>query len=122
MQPEIKEITIAYAACLREKAHDGCNFGSMCDERILEHLIETIEDSALIQKCISKSGTLQEFLTAARQTEDISTQMHWNKNVHKVRQIYMSLSGPDWSCGQDQLCLFLKIGLATGNHVSQYHL
>ena len=31
-------------------------------------------------------------------------------------------SGPDWSCGQDQIGLFLKIDLATGNHVSHYHL
>ena len=25
------------------------------------------------------------------------------------------MSGPDWSCGQDQIGLFLKIDLATGN-------
>ena len=31
-------------------------------------------------------------------------------------------SGPDWSCGQDQIGLFLKIDLVTGNHVSQYYL
>ena len=97
MEPKIKETTIAYAARLREMAHDGCNFGSMFDERILEHLIQTIEDSALIQKCISKSWTLQEFLTAARQTEDISTQMHdmkppyWNIKIHKVREQQMNV-------------------------------
>ena len=50
MRPAIKETTISYAARLRENAHDGCNFGCMCDERILEHLIQTIEDRALIQK------------------------------------------------------------------------
>ena len=32
------------------------------------------------------------------------------------------MSGPDWSWGQDQIGLFLKIDLATGNHVIQYHL
>ena len=31
-------------------------------------------------------------------------------------------SGPDWPCGQDQIGLFLKIDLATGNHGSQFHL
>ena len=46
MRPEIKKTTITYAAHLRENAHDGCNFGSMCEERILEHLIQTIEDRA----------------------------------------------------------------------------
>ena len=117
MQPEIKETTIAYAARLREMAHDGCNFGSMCDERILEHLIQTIEDSALIQKCISKSGTLQGFLIAARQTADISTQMHdmkpiyWNKDIYKVRHIHqfdrsrlVLRSGPIRSFSQDRSC------------------
>ena len=31
-------------------------------------------------------------------------------------------SGPNWSCSQDQIIFFLMIDLATGNHVSQYHL
>ena len=31
-------------------------------------------------------------------------------------------SGPDWSWDLDQIGLFLKIDLATGNHVSQYQL
>ena len=35
---------------------------------------------------------------------------------------FLFWSGPDWSCSQDQIGLFLKIDLATGNHVSQYHL
>ena len=90
MRPGIRKTTIAYTARLTEKAHDSCNIGSMCDERILEHLIQTIEDSALIQKCTSKSWTLQEFLTAGRETEDISNQInnmkptYWNKNIHNL--------------------------------------
>ena len=32
------------------------------------------------------------------------------------------MSGPDWSCDQDHIGLILKIGLATGNYVSQYRL
>lgn len=59
---------------MRGKAHD-CDFSSNCDDRILEHLIQTIENKILIQKCISKSWTLQEFLTEAGQIEDISLQM-----------------------------------------------
>ena len=31
-------------------------------------------------------------------------------------------SGPDWSCGPDQIGLVLRNGLATGNHVIQYHM
>lgn len=74
MRPDMGETTVAYATRLREKAHD-CDFGTNCDERILEHLIQTIENQVLIQKCISKSWTLQEFLMDAGQIEDISLQM-----------------------------------------------
>ena len=47
----------------------------MQDERILEHLIQTIENQHLIQKFISKSWTFQQFLTEAGQIEDISIQV-----------------------------------------------
>ena len=42
----------------------------------MEHLIQTIENQQLIQKCISKSWTLQQFLTDAGQIEDVSIQVH----------------------------------------------
>ena len=69
--PEAGEATVTYATRLREKAIE-CEFGDTQDERILEHLIQTIENQHLIQKCISKSWTLQQFLTEAGQIEDIS--------------------------------------------------
>ena len=74
MRPQIGETTVAYATRLREKAHES-DFGTNKNERILEHLIQTIENKTLIQKCISKARTLQEFLTEAVQIEDISLQM-----------------------------------------------
>ena len=57
------------------KAHE-CEFGDTCDERILEPLIQTIENEQLMQKCISKSWTLQQFLSEGGQIEDISIQVH----------------------------------------------
>ena len=66
--------------------------GSNNDERILEHLIQTTENKSLIQKCISKSWSLQEFLTEAGQIEDISLQMRDmtirsdEKEVAKIEQ------------------------------------
>ena len=69
------EATIAYAARLREKAYD-CDFGNTFDDRILEHLIQTIENQHLIQKCIAKSWILSQFLSEAAQIEDISLQVH----------------------------------------------
>lgn len=71
MRPQIGEARVAYATSLREKAH-GSEFGTNNDERILEHLIQTIENKVLIQKCISKAWTLQELLIEAGQIKDIS--------------------------------------------------
>jgi len=45
--------TNAYAAHLREKANN-CEFEANCDERILEHLIQTTQNRSLIQKAINK--------------------------------------------------------------------
>lgn len=71
MRPIAGESTITYATRLREKSQD-CEFGETCDDRILEHLIQTIENEVLIQRCISKGWCLSQFLTEAAQIEDIS--------------------------------------------------
>ena len=90
MRPLAGEATIAYAAKLREKAYD-CDFGNTFDDRILEHLIQTIENQHLIQKCIAKSWILSQFLSEAEQIEDISLQVHDmkysldDKNIARVR-------------------------------------
>ena len=90
MRPLAGEATIAYAARLREKAYD-CDFGNTFDDRILEHLIQTIENQHLIQKCIAKSWILSQFLSEAGQIEDISLQVHDmkysldDKNIARVR-------------------------------------
>ena len=42
----------------------------------MEYLIQTIENQQLIQKCVSKRWTLQQFLREAGQIEDISIQVH----------------------------------------------
>ena len=81
-RPEAGEATVAYATRLREKAHE-CEFGDTNDERILEHLIQTIENQQIIQKCISKtlSWTLQQILTEAGQIEDISSQVQGRSRI-----------------------------------------
>ena len=60
IRPIPGETTISYAARLGEKAHK-CEFGETCNERILEHLIQTIENKQLIKKCIMKHGHCQSF-------------------------------------------------------------
>ena len=74
MRPHVGETTSAYAARLHEKAKE-CEFGTTFDERILEHIIQTIDNKKLIEKAISKTWDLTRFLTEASQTEDIARQM-----------------------------------------------
>ena len=79
---------MTYATKLREKAQD-CEFGTatQCDERILEHLIQTIENESLIQRCISKGWNLSQFLMEAGQIEDIFLQMQDMKLGDREKQI-----------------------------------
>ncbi len=95
MRPNIEEPIVAYAARLREKANE-CEFGAGCNERILEHLIQTIENQNLIQKAINKKWNLTQFLSEAGQVEDISRQVTAMKTetgmVGKVRKQAQSSS------------------------------
>ena len=74
MRPHVGETTSAYAARLQEKAKE-CKFGTTFDKRILEHIIQTIDNKKLIEKAISKTWEMTRFLTEASQTEDIARQM-----------------------------------------------
>ena len=76
---------MAYTARLRERAA-GCEFGDNYEERILEHLIQTISDARLVQRAINERWTLTQFTMEAGQIEDISLQMKEmkEKTVTKV--------------------------------------
>ena len=75
MRPLEEETTVEYATRLREKA-DDCDFNDNEDDRILEDLIQANRNEKLIQKCISKAWTLDEFLIEAGQIEAISEQVY----------------------------------------------
>ena len=74
MRPSPGERTVTYGTRLREKASE-CEFGDSCEDRILEHLIQTVDNQTLILKCIRKEWTLAEFLKRAGEMEDLSMQM-----------------------------------------------
>ena len=74
MKPETGETTLSYATRLRLQAQ-SCEFGDACEERILEHLIQTTDNQTLIQKCIKKEWSLSKFLAEVRQFEEMSLQM-----------------------------------------------
>ena len=73
LRPMTGETVVAYTARLREQV-TGCEFTDEAD-RILEHLIQTIEDKSLVQRALNKRWTLDQLLTEAAQIEDIKIQM-----------------------------------------------
>ena len=54
MKPHVGETISMYGATLREKAKE-CEFGDTFDERILEHIIQTIDNKKLIER--ARHGT-----------------------------------------------------------------
>ena len=74
MKPQHGEGTASYTARLREKANE-CDFGNTCEDRILEHLVQTIENPSLVQKTISKKWNLSQFLKEASEMEDTTMQL-----------------------------------------------
>ena len=78
MRPLVGESTTAYAARLREKAHD-CEFTNE-DDRILEHIIQTTDNESLVKKTINKRWTLTDMLEEVHQLEDTSLQIHEMKD------------------------------------------
>ena len=89
--------TSAYAARLCEKAKE-CEFGTTFDERILEHIIQTIDNKKLIEKAISKTWDLARFLTEASQTEDIARQIRdmgsGQSNAEDISRVYAEQREP----------------------------
>ena len=84
MRPKPRESTVSYATRFREKAN-GCEFCDAYKDRILEHLIQTIDNKLLIQKCVTKGWTFSKFLAEAGQYEGI--QLHDMKNLSEDQNI-----------------------------------
>ena len=80
------ESVVTYAARLREKSKD-CEFGEQTDDRILEHLIQTIKDNELVKRSIQKKWNLDKFLEEASQREDINQQVKDMKEDFKISKV-----------------------------------
>ena len=107
VRPHVGETISAYAARLRETAKE-CEFGDTFDERILEHIIQTIDNKKLIERAISKTWDLTRFLTEASQTEDIARQIQdmGTEQVDRAGRVQSvpAISGSQhqmkpWKCG-----------------------
>ena len=80
------ESVVTYSARLREKSKD-CEFGEQTDDRILEHLIQTIKDSELVKRSIQKKWNLDQLLEEASQREDINQQVKDMKEDFKISKV-----------------------------------
>ena len=80
------ESVVIYAARLREKSQD-CEFGEQTEDRILEHLIQTIKDSELVKRSIQRKWNLDQFLEEASQREDINQQVKDMKEDFKISKV-----------------------------------
>ena len=80
------ESVVTYAARLREKSQD-CEFGEQTEDRILEHLIQTIKDSELVKRSFQRKWNLDQFLEEASQREDINQQVKDMKEDFKISKV-----------------------------------
>ena len=83
------ESTVSNAARLREKALK-CDFHD-CDERILEHIIQTTTNSELVRQVLHKQWTLQQTLAEMQLLENTSEQVkpigqHETQDVAKINR------------------------------------
>lgn len=94
MKPKPGEPTHSYAARLREKANT-CEFLDTYDDRILEHLVQTVENEVLIHKCLRKCWTLEQFLEEAKEFESTNLQVSEIKRTqkHSVAKVYKKYRG-----------------------------
>ena len=87
MKPHAGEGTVSYAAGLREKSK-SCDFHDD-DERILEHIIQTIDNTDLVRRVLNKKWTLKETLADMQVLEDTSEQVEvmGRQNSNSVSKI-----------------------------------
>lgn len=78
----------SYCARLREKAND-CQFRDLdeTNDRILEHLLHTIPDTAIIRKAIQRKFTLDELLQEAATKQEVNLEVDEMRELFKVAKI-----------------------------------
>ena len=80
------EPIVSYTARLRVRA-EHCNFGDTKDDRILEHIIQTITDQDLIKRAIQKKWNLDRFLKEAGEREDLHLKVKDMKDEYKLAKV-----------------------------------
>ena len=81
MRQEHEESISKYAMRLREQT-EACDFENNREERILEHVIQTIDDSEMITRAIQKQWNLNKFL------EEASQRNHPKREVKEITKTH----------------------------------
>lgn len=74
MRSHVGKAISVYAARLSEKVKEY-EFGDTFDEKIFEHIIQTIDNKKLIERAVSKTSDLTRLVDKASETEDIARQI-----------------------------------------------
>ncbi|XP_013409816.1 uncharacterized protein LOC106173287 [Lingula anatina] len=80
------ETIASFTARLREKA-EHCDFGENADARILERIIQTMDDKQIVTKAIQRNWNLETLIQEVSQKEDLNKEVDNMRNEFKVAKI-----------------------------------
>ena len=79
------ESIAGFTARLREKA-EHCDFDNI-DDRILEHIVQHINDENLVKKTSQKKWNLEQFIEEAGERENLNTEVSDMRNEFMINKV-----------------------------------
>ena len=92
------ESIAGFTARLREKA-EHCDFNDI-DDRILEHIVQHINDENLVKKTIQKKWNLEQFIEEAGERENLNTEVSDMRNEFMINKVKPNSRGRNSSRGR----------------------
>ena len=87
-----------FTARLREKA-EHCDFDDI-DDRILEHIVQHINDENLVKKTIQKKWNFEQFIEEAGERENLNTEVSDMRNEVMINKVKPNSRGRNSSRGR----------------------
>ena len=91
------ESIAGFTARLREKA-EHCDFEDI-DDRILEHIVQHINDENLVKKTIQKKWNLEQFIEEAGEHENLNTEVSDMRNELMINKVKLNSRGQNSNRG-----------------------
>ena len=92
------ESIAGFTARLLEKA-EHCDFEDI-DDRILEHIVQHINDENLVKKTIQKKWNLEQFIEEAGERENLNTEVSDMRNEFMINKVKPNSRGQNSSRGR----------------------